>query len=127
MERELVDMFMGTLQGPYYDRMVSSTSTGFYELVMAGERIEVGLKKGKIQSDNTGNSASGVSKKPFSGYPKKKEGESSTAYTQRGIGRQQYQPQHQQHYQHQHHHPYQQQQVNDMAISVIATPQQQQP
>lgn len=54
MERELVDMFMGTLQGHYYDRMV-------------------GLKMGKIQSPTTGNSAGGVCKKLFSGYPKKKE------------------------------------------------------
>ncbi|XP_050875925.1 uncharacterized protein LOC127079584 [Lathyrus oleraceus] len=46
MERELVNMFMDTLQGPYYDRMVGSTSTGFSEFVMAGERIEVGLKMG---------------------------------------------------------------------------------
>lgn len=48
MERELVDMFMGTLQGPYYDRMVGSTSTSFFELVMAGERIEAGPKMGKF-------------------------------------------------------------------------------
>lgn len=48
MERELFDMFMGTLQGPYYDRMVGITSTGFSELVIPGERIEVGLKMGKI-------------------------------------------------------------------------------
>lgn len=66
MERELVDMFMGTLQGPYYDRMVGSTSEGFSELVMAGERIEAGLKMGKIQLANTSNSASGASKKSFS-------------------------------------------------------------
>lgn len=124
MERELFDMFMGTLQGPYYDKMVDSTSTGFFELVMDGERIEAGLKMGKMQSANTGSSGSGVSKKSFSGYPKKKKGESSAAYTQRGKGRQQYQPQHQQHYQY--HHPYQQQQVNDVAILVIVTPQQQQ-
>ncbi|XP_050897211.1 uncharacterized protein LOC127104037 [Lathyrus oleraceus] len=73
MERELVDMFMGTLQGSYYDRMVGSTSTNFSELVMAGERIEVGLKMGKIQLANAGNSTSGTVKKPFSGHPKKKE------------------------------------------------------
>lgn len=48
MERELVDMFMGTLQGPYYNIMVGSTYTSFSELVMAGDRIEVGLKMGKI-------------------------------------------------------------------------------
>ncbi|XP_050895306.1 uncharacterized protein LOC127101923 [Lathyrus oleraceus] len=127
MEREMVDMFMGTLQGPYYDRMMGSTSIGFSELVMAGERIEAGLEMGKIQSANTGSSASGVTKKSFNGNPKKKEGESSAAYTQRGKGRQQYKPQHQQHYQHQHHHPHHQQQVNVMVIPIIATPQQQHP
>lgn len=74
---------------------------------MAGERIEVGLKMGQIQSANTGSSVSRVSKKSFSGYPKKKKGESRDAYTQRGRGRRQYQPQHQQHYQHPHHHPHQ--------------------
>lgn len=77
MERELVDMFMGTLQGLYYDRMMGSTSTGFSELVMAGERIESCLKMGKIQLANTGSFASGVGKNPFNGYPKKKKGESS--------------------------------------------------
>lgn len=87
MERDLVDMFMGTLQGPYYDRMVGSTSTNFSELVMARERIEVGLKMGKIQLANAGNSASGDGKKPFSGYHKKKKGESSVVYAQRGKGR----------------------------------------
>ncbi|XP_050894768.1 uncharacterized protein LOC127101400 [Lathyrus oleraceus] len=87
MERELVDMFMGTLQGPYYDRMVGSTSVGFSELVMSGERIEVGLKMSKIQSTNAGSSTGRSAKKPFGGYPKKKEGESSAMYSQRGQER----------------------------------------
>ena len=43
MERELIDMFMSTLQGPFYEHMIGSTSAGFADLVMAGERIEVGL------------------------------------------------------------------------------------
>lgn len=81
LERELVDIFMSTLQGPYYDRMVGSTSVGFSELVMAGERIEVGMKIGKIQSSGTNN---GATKKPFGGYTKKKEGEASIAYAQKG-------------------------------------------
>lgn len=81
MERELVDMFMGTLKGPYYDRMVRSTSVGFSELVMEGERIEVGMKMGKIQSANDSSFAGRSGKKPFSGYPKKKEGESSAMYS----------------------------------------------
>ncbi|XP_050919319.1 uncharacterized protein LOC127136848 [Lathyrus oleraceus] len=86
MERELVDMFMGTLQGPYHDRMVGRTSIDFSELVMAGERIEACPKMGKIQLANAGSFTSGVGKKPFSGYPKKKEGEPSVVYAQRGRG-----------------------------------------
>lgn len=100
MERELVDMFMGTLQGPYYDRMVGSTSVGFSELVMAGERMEVGMKMGRIQTAGANN---GATKKPFDGYAKKGEGETSTAYALKG--RAQYQ-----------------QQVNVVAIPVIAAP-----
>lgn len=72
MERELVDMFMSTSEGTYYDRMVGSTSVGFSELVMTGERIEAGVKMGKIQTSGTNSSASGVAKKPFGGYAKKK-------------------------------------------------------
>lgn len=95
MERELINMFMVTLQGPYYDRMVGNTSTGFSELVMAGERIEAGLKMRIIQSANTGSFSSGVGKKLFNGYPKKKKGESSIVCAMRGKGRQQYKHQHQ--------------------------------
>lgn len=36
LEKEMIDMFMSTLQGAFYDRMVGSTSTGFSDLVMAG-------------------------------------------------------------------------------------------
>lgn len=68
-------MFMVTLKGPYYDRMAGSTSNGLSKLVMVGERIQAGLKMGKVQLANTGISSSGVVKKLLSGYPKKKEGE----------------------------------------------------
>lgn len=105
MERELVDMFMGTLQGLYYDRILGSISVGFSELVMVGERIEVGLKMGKIQFANVGSSACRSGKKTSSGYPKNKEGESSSMYSQRGRGRNQ-----------------QQQQVNVVTIPVVTSP-----
>src|SRR4051812_37560486 len=49
MEKELVDIFMSTLQGPYSDKMVGSISSGFSDLVVIGERIEDGIKNGKIQ------------------------------------------------------------------------------
>ena len=61
-------MFMNTLQGPFYDRMIGATSAGFAELVMAGERIEVGMKTGRIQVRGSGASSSG-SKKLFVAYP----------------------------------------------------------
>ena len=40
LEKELVDMFMGTLQGVYYEKMVGSISSVFSDLVTIGERIE---------------------------------------------------------------------------------------
>ncbi|XP_050875576.1 uncharacterized protein LOC127079204 [Lathyrus oleraceus] len=76
LERELVDMFMGNLQGPYLDRMVGSTSSGFSDLVLAGERIENMIKMGKIQ--NSANTFS-ASKKSFVPYGKKREGETNAA------------------------------------------------
>ena len=84
MERELIDMFMSILQGPYYDHMIGSASTGFAELVMAGERIEVGLKLGKIQVGNYSRSSGGSAKNPFNVYPKKREGDASAVYSNRG-------------------------------------------
>ncbi|XP_050919408.1 uncharacterized protein LOC127136941 [Lathyrus oleraceus] len=84
LENELVDMFMGTLQGPYYERLVGSTSAGFSDLVVAGKRIESGVKAGKIP--NPANAANGA-KKPYSGFPKKKEGETNAASTSKGKGK----------------------------------------
>lgn len=73
LENELIDMFMGTLQGPYYEKMVGSTSIGFSDMVVAGERIESGLKSGKIPS--VVGTSSGV-KKSYVGFAKK-EGETN--------------------------------------------------
>ncbi|XP_058726114.1 uncharacterized protein LOC131597431 [Vicia villosa] len=78
LEKELVDMFMSTLQGPYYKRMVGSVSSGFSDLVVIGERIENGIKNGKIQ----GTLSSPYSKKPSSSFSKKKEGETNTVIHQ---------------------------------------------
>ncbi|XP_050896795.1 uncharacterized protein LOC127103590 [Lathyrus oleraceus] len=74
LERELVDMFMGNLQGSYLDRMVGNTSSGFSDLVLAGERIENMIKMGKIKNSA---STSSASKKPFVPYGKKREGETN--------------------------------------------------
>lgn len=49
LEKELVDLFMDTLQGSYYEKMIGSTAPDFSYLVSAGIRIESMLKSGKIQ------------------------------------------------------------------------------
>ncbi|XP_050916440.1 uncharacterized protein LOC127131570 [Lathyrus oleraceus] len=85
MERELVDLFMGTLQGVYYDRLVGCTTVGFPDLVTAGEHVEVGIKLGKIQVPSSG-SSSDNGEKPFTGFSKKKE-DSSSACMGKGKGR----------------------------------------
>ena len=63
-ERELVDMFLGTLSGPFFNHLIGSSSAGFTELILTGERVEAGIKSGKIQKDS---SASTAVRKPFTG------------------------------------------------------------
>ena len=60
-ERELVDMFLGTLSGPFFNHLIGSSSTGFTELILTGERVEAGMKSGKIQKD----ASSAAVRKPF--------------------------------------------------------------
>ncbi|CAK8541787.1 unnamed protein product [Lathyrus sativus] len=73
VNHELIDIFMGTLQGQYYEKLISSVSAGFSDFVIVGERAEEGLKSGKIQG---GSSSQSGAKKPFNGY-KKKEGKTN--------------------------------------------------
>ena len=60
-DRELVDMFLGTLSGPFFNHLIISSSARFTELIMTGERVEAGIKSGKIQRD----ASSSTMKKPF--------------------------------------------------------------
>lgn len=71
VNRELIDIFMSTLKVRYYERMTSSVSSDFSNMVIMGERVVEGLKYGKIQG---GASSQVRLKKPFNGY-KKNEGE----------------------------------------------------
>ena len=52
-ERELVDMFLGTLSGPFFNHLIGCSSAGFTELILTGERVEAGIKNGKIQKDTS--------------------------------------------------------------------------
>ena len=47
-DRELVDMFLGTLSGPFFNHLIGSSSAGFTELILTGERVEAGIQSGKI-------------------------------------------------------------------------------
>ena len=44
-------MFLGTLSGPFFNHLIGSSSAGFTELVLTGERVEADIKRGKIQKD----------------------------------------------------------------------------
>ncbi|XP_073219715.1 uncharacterized protein [Cicer arietinum] len=70
-EREMVGMFMDTLQSPFYDKMIASMSSNFSDLVMIGERIESGMRSGKIVC-----AATSV-KRPQTTFIKKKEGDAN--------------------------------------------------
>ena len=62
-DRELVDMFLGTLSGPFFNHLIGSSSAGFIELILTGERVEVGIRSGKIQND----ASSSALRNPFAG------------------------------------------------------------
>lgn len=73
-DNELVDIFMSTLQGLYYEEMIGSSSTNFADMVTISERIDNGLKSGKI-TDTTAPQT--MSKRSHGGITKKKEGEAN--------------------------------------------------
>ena len=47
-DKEMVAMFVSTLQPPFYEHMVGNVSSVFADIIIIGERIEIGLKNGKI-------------------------------------------------------------------------------
>ncbi|XP_050889700.1 uncharacterized protein LOC127094987 [Lathyrus oleraceus] len=49
LDKELMELFRDTLQSPYFERMISSATSDFVNLVTIGERIENALKSGRIQ------------------------------------------------------------------------------
>ncbi|RDX90077.1 hypothetical protein CR513_28097, partial [Mucuna pruriens] len=52
-EKEMVSMFIETLPSPFYEKAVGSVASNFADLVTMGERIESGLKRGRIASNST--------------------------------------------------------------------------
>jgi hypothetical protein len=89
LETELVDMFTNTLQGVYFERMIGSVSSGFSDLVRIGERIESGIKTGKIQASA---SAPNNAKKPVNNFARKKEGNTNAVAHHQSVMPIQYMP-----------------------------------
>src|SRR3954462_15713657 len=75
-DRELVDIFMGTLTGPFYSHLLGSSSSGFTDLILTGERVESGIRSGKIQIATS----LGTTKKHFNG-----RADSNAVYGQKRI------------------------------------------
>ena len=63
-DRESVDMFLGTLSGPFFNHLIGSSYAGFTDVILTGERVEADIKSGKTQKDS---SSSTAVRKPFIG------------------------------------------------------------
>ena len=50
MEKEMITMIVVTLPVFYYEKLVGYMPSSFADLVFAGERIKVGLKRGKFDN-----------------------------------------------------------------------------
>lgn len=83
VDRELTDIFMSTLKGQYYRKLISSVTSSFSDLVIVGERVEEGLKSGKIPE---GSETQTGAKNPFNSGYKKKEGETNDVSSRAGKG-----------------------------------------
>ncbi|RDX81753.1 hypothetical protein CR513_37526, partial [Mucuna pruriens] len=78
-EKEMVTMFIDTLQSPFYDKVIGNVSSNFSDLVVIEERIEVGIRQGKFTYAKT---RSGSGKKPPTF--KKKKGEANAIISKIG-------------------------------------------
>ncbi|XP_014503397.1 uncharacterized protein LOC106763751 [Vigna radiata var. radiata] len=70
-DKEMVTMFVNTLQPPFYEHMVGNVSANFVDTIIIGERIEIGLQNGKIACSPSGDTSS---RPPNFNPGKKKEG-----------------------------------------------------
>ncbi|XP_050919868.1 uncharacterized protein LOC127137454 [Lathyrus oleraceus] len=73
-DNKVVDIFMGTLQGLYYEKMIDSSSTNLIDMVTIREHVENGLKSGKITNTTAPRT---TNKRLHGGFAKKKKGEAN--------------------------------------------------
>ena len=74
IETEITILFLGTLQEPYYDRLMHAATRSFANMVKAGNLVDHAIKNGKI---DLGESSS---KPKRLNFPRKKEGKTQALY-----------------------------------------------
>jgi len=50
-DKEMVNIFLNTLRSPFYEHMISSVCSNLADIVIIGERVEGGIRSGKIALD----------------------------------------------------------------------------
>ena len=78
MEKEMITMIVDTLPVFYYEKMVGYMPSSFADLLFAGQRIEVGLRRGKF--DYTASTSTSNMRIEMGGA-KKKEGDAHVVIT----------------------------------------------
>ena len=78
MEREMITTIVDTLPVLYYEKMVGYMPSSFTDLVFAGKRIEVGLRRGKF---DYASSTSAGNRRIGTGGAKKNEGDAHAVTT----------------------------------------------
>ncbi|TYK20461.1 Gag-pro-like protein [Cucumis melo var. makuwa] len=51
--KEMTSMFMNTLRAPFYERVIGNASTNFSDIIVIGEKIEYGIKHGRLVKATT--------------------------------------------------------------------------
>jgi len=75
VEREMITMIVDTLPVFYYEKLVGYMPSSFVDLVFAGERIEVGLKRGKFYYVSLVSPTSASNRRIGAAEEKRKEGD----------------------------------------------------
>jgi len=47
-DREMIILFISTLQYPFYEHMIGNMSFNFVDIIMIGDRVEAGIRNRKI-------------------------------------------------------------------------------
>ena len=79
-EKELIGLFMDTLSPLFWEKMIRSVSSSFTDLATIVQRLEEGIKNGKVSK--VAESSNGA-KKCLGNFQKKKEVEANVVSTER--------------------------------------------